>query len=531
MLNVLLIDDEIAALERISSMNIWDEGIYSIIGTASNGVDALAFFSGHDVDIIITDIEMPRMDGLELIRSLREGGSSIPIIILSCHESFDFARQAMSLGVDDYLIKDFLEENALRTALSRIVPIPVNTIRNPPVGEYNSDSHAEHEINILLKTIVNERDINQNKIIEKLSRLVAPSPFSLYLIHVDSYREQNMTSSQTCEYLSKIIRKCSEIFFPVNKPEIIIALDSGDYLIFHQSGPNLREMNIPEYLHNIIQTSLQNRKISLTIVWNQLLNDVSEIADEIDNVRALARFRPFIGKGRVILKEHVNVIAYIDSRALEENIRKLHGYGREGSVRSILSLIGTLYRQYLPGMIQYNYIQYLNSHVLTVLLQLIDKESFDLQDLYTKRYLPIQELNTLETTEEIFKWFEGKFKRIQTVLEENEIPLVSNARVQKALELISKEYRNSTMSLDLIADRIGIHKVYLSRVFKDEVGTSCYEFLQQFRIRKAQSMLKAGQMKIYEIAELTGFHNYDQFCIAFKKHTNVSPSVFRKEYR
>ena len=87
------------------------------------------------------------------------------------------------------------------------------------------------------------------------------------------------------------------------------------------------------------------------------------------------------------------------------------------------------------------------------------------------------------------------------------------------------------MSLDLIADRIGIHKVYLSRVFKDEVGTSCYEFLQQFRIRKAQSMLKTGQMKIYEIAELTGFHNYDQFCIAFKKHTNVSPSVFRKEYR
>ncbi len=529
-MRVLLVDDERAALERLTMMHLWDEEPFTLVGAAKNGIEALKILDENIVDILITDIEMPRMNGLELIRQVRERGDTVHIIILSCHESFDYARKAMVLGVDDYLIKDFLEEDALRETLQRVSIVWKENLKLQELGEKRvRTSVREDSLSYVVKSLIDTRDDHFQ---QQLTVSVPPDSICfMCIVHVDSFREQKLSHEESISY----IRDLFDIGIQKQRLKLshisVIGLGEGDYLLWSIVEEESPSKSISYDLQQLITYSVNQRGVSLTISWDRLYSLQEDIIAAYDRLKAIARYRPYLGNARVIIPVHIQAISYIDSASLEYKIKELHRCGIRGDVSAVIPLIRKLYRQYLPGMIQFNYLQYLNSHVLTVLLQIIDTEGFNLQELFGKQYLPIQELNELDTALAISEWFERKFRRIQTIMDENQLPKVHNKRVQRILELIQSSYQDPLLTLGSIAKEIGVHKGYLSRVFKEETGFCCYEYLQQFRIRKAKRLLREESLKIYEIAEATGFHTYDQFCIVFKKSEGMSPTVYKESYR
>lgn len=518
-MDVIVVEDEIVALERIRDMQLWKDDEYHLIGTSRNGVQALRLLESREADVLITDIEMPKMNGLELIEAVRERGYDLHVVILSCHESFDYARRAMRLGVDDYLIKDFLEEEALMAALKKAKS--AKRVRKAAAAERRPSNIAEdpRAEELISMTIAGD------PLLEDYLREHTADDESLFLsiFHIDCYLEQRCSTYESKEYLLQLLLEnlgpgCAAGY-----------LDKGDFLVLALQD-SLSSVD-QALLQQTIEASKETRGISLTVAWERSYELPVSLSDAFSRLKILLSYRPYLGNGRVIMPVHVGSVSYIDALSLEQQIQLLHRLGRQRRPASIIPVLRELYHQYLPGMLQFNYLQFLNSHVLTVLLRLIDLEGYDLYDLYERRYLPLRELNSLDTAEEMFQWFERKFRRLESRVEQESVPVVHNERVQRALDIILKGFRDSTLSLESIAETVGVHKGYLSRVFKEETGCSCYEYLQKYRIRLAERMLADQNLKVYEIAEQTGFHSYDQFCTVFKKHAGVSPSVFRKEQR
>ena len=149
-LTVLLVDDELPILDRLKKMP-WEEHGYKIIGECRNGIDALDFYRSSKPHIIITDITMPRLDGIELSKILKEENAEIEIILLTCHSEFEYAKSALIIGVRDYLVKGIYRVEDLFAALGRcrsnILTSKINS------ENHNTDTMKRFEIKKALEYI------------------------------------------------------------------------------------------------------------------------------------------------------------------------------------------------------------------------------------------------------------------------------------------------------------------------------------------------------------------------------------------
>jgi two-component system, response regulator YesN len=525
-MNVVIVDDELTAVAQISSMDLWDDASYTLIGTAKNGKEGLSLLQRYAVDILITDIEMPVMDGLKLIEEVRSRGYPVDVIILSCHESFTYARAAMLLGVEDYLIKDFLEEQTLRAALERVRSIRGRRTARASADPAAAGRRSDPGFAGLIDGMIASRDPE----LERRAAALIPEGCKVLLcmIHTDGYQEQRHTAGDLLRVVNRTVtEECPSPGVP--RREQLTCLDHGDSLYISYVQGSTTGEQIAVWLQQVITNAQKLWGLSLTIAWERLYRCDESLLSGYDACSVLLRYRPFLGNGRLILPSHMQSISYIDADSLSGHIRELHRLGKTGCPDEIIPLIRRLYSRCLPGMLQLNYLKFLNSHVLAVLLQLIDAEGFDLEQLFGRSYLPLHELDLLDTADAMCLWFERKFRRIGTRQEALSLPEVSNIRVRGALEIIKRDYSDCSLDLETIAGETGVHKGYLSRVFKEETGSSCYDFLQHYRVQRAQSLLKGTVLKVYEIAERTGFHSYDQFCVVFRKCVGVSPTHYRKK--
>ena len=125
MYNVMLVDDEIYMLNGLKHIINWEAYGFEIVGTASNGLKALELSKTLDIDIILTDVKMPKMNGLELIHALKEAKPHIKFIILSGYNDFDYVKEALQLGIENYLLKPINEEELLQTLINIVKKIEV----------------------------------------------------------------------------------------------------------------------------------------------------------------------------------------------------------------------------------------------------------------------------------------------------------------------------------------------------------------------------------------------------------------------
>ena len=523
MINVLIVEDEKAAIERITNMKVWHKSNFRICGTASNGREALTKYKETRPDIIITDIEMPVMNGLDFLAEVRKKDNSTKVIILSCYESFAYAKRAIQLGVEDYLIKDFLEEKTLYSALLNANRVKIDDgPAGVPVREKKQSRNLSVEINSELFELLEEHDDSiLDDLIERYSSF---DEYRLLYIHIDRFNEGTSRGTSNIKEISESI--VGEL--KLNFVSLLSYMGQGNYtvLLFLEKG----EGNSPlvlETASNIIQQVKQKHQTSLTISLGKLFISMDKIDDEYSNVQNLIKYRVFLGRGKVILPESIENLIFLDPVILEKKISTLRDAIIQDDEDTFFYHLRQLYERDMAGMIQYNYIEYVNSNLISILLNFINKKRINEFENFTGDKLDLQELRKLETIREMHEWFRKKFKEAFELAREAEEKISDNVIVREILSIVRGEYQND-LSVESIADRLGIHRVYLNRLFKRETGSTCYDYIQRFRIEKAKQLLMTETRKIAEVAKLCGFRNYDQFCVAFKRITGETPTNFRK---
>lgn len=496
---ILIVDDESPSRELIKMNLDWKTLGYGPLLEARNGREALAMYKMHKPYLVITDIQMPIMDGLELIRAIRQTDMEARIAILSCHESFSYAREALKMGVIDYLIKDQVTEEALINLLSTAEgwryqpPTPLDT--QIALHEALGDTGPSPEALEALKTSLG----SQMCYFICAVRMEGPlSPEK----HGDIYRRLAV--------------------FPGIQ---IGVLSEGLYILCQIE----RSVSVTRQIRERAETTCAVREAlaflpgPLTMGISRVKRKPQELSEAVEEARHAMNSFVFLGKGRNLYYE--DACRQADAKQLQvldqsiNAIRQALGR-RDGLLLS--GLIAKLYKTELCGMLQYNYLKHINAVLLGILTQTCDENDVAYSRVFASDIISLETLEAMDSIEEICSWYQTRFSCICEALQVDYGP-----RLTGILHYIDENYCEN-ISLGMLAHAFGINKAYLAKIFKAKTGISVNEHIRRLRMERAKALLNQPDARVGEVGDALGFHNPQTFYNLFKRYTGKSPSEYKE---
>ncbi len=527
MFKVLVVDDEKFAREKMKYLIDWEETEFEIVDYAKNGKEALAKYHELKPDLIITDILMPIMDGIELISKIREQDGKQKFIILSCHEDFRYAKQAIKMGVVDYLVKDIVNAEELYSVLKKVT---LELAKDPEPRlikeslDINNQTNLQHKTAILKRLIferVNKEEYE--KIIKEQDFAIDVNQFSVMLLRIN---EEPYVGNDN--ELRIVIKSILDQFYGgeciYNEKREFIILFNLPYT--HSGYVYISESyEIANHIKSFLLRDKNYRALISIYHMKVTMENLSKVYQEL--VESI-KHSLFIGVGEVVFTN--TALPKVNPNApklLKEALEKLNLYLQDYKEEKVIETLKAIYEDRAAGFMEYNYVKHVNSQILNVLIENIKKCEIQYRDVFDVDYIPIDQLMQLDTVKEMIEWFCRIFSRVIRKCKEKQT-MSYGKRVNDAIKYINQYYFES-INLSSISECIGVHKVYLCRLFKEETGYNLTDYVTKTRIEKAIEMMQQTQLKLYEIGEKVGFTDARQFSTSFKKVVGISPTEYRDQ--
>lgn len=514
MYKVLIVDDEFPARELLKMAVNWEEAGYEIVGEAKNGQEAYECCQRKKPDLIITDIQMPVMDGIELIRKIKEENPKQKFVILSCHESFQYAKMAIRLGVSDYLLKDSYTSEELYLLLRSMADEKARAVQ--PEGP--EQSYAE-KMSDLLKGAVE----GQKRQMGELKEQFFLNGYSYYLaLLLESVEEEPESDTEETKRSTMEILKMVEDVVTCRVSENKICVLG-------------RLLSSPSFLQNFqrrYDSVVRLKSLLESRTWYKMSMGVSQVFQEGDLFqkhyqeagRALD-YMVFKGREKIVFFENINQKREVGIlEKLSDNFRKLQEAAECRKKDEIRVILRRIYEKDIEGMMQCNYLYYINSLLFGYVTYLVTRYNISLEQFYEEGAFSITRLNDMESC---VRMEECMYQKILFILDYLEHEVNYSPIIRQAISYLEENF-SSDISIENVADTIGINKSYLSRTFKAEVGRNISVYLNELRISKAISMMEKREYKTTDIVYAVGYNSTQNYYHAFKQVMGVTPKEYRK---
>jgi two-component system response regulator YesN len=514
LLKVLIVDDEIIIRNGIFRIIQWDKLGIEKVFTASCGKKALEIASAEKPDIMLTDICMPEMDGLEMTKLMLEMLPKLKVIVLTGYDDFKYAQKSCSLGVKDFILKPVDENN-----LTKCIKLQVENIKE------EMQSMLSDNILSRKKLIESQREIEKS-----LLELTEKSTNQLESLEIS----EKLVFEDDCDYQVALI-----------KPRI--PCDS----VWSQHK-NFLLISIKSFIIDMIDSkncgwTFQNRDGDIIIIF-YVCNKYEDTREQISKLQEIinVEFEVALNVGVGSVVSSMSEITF--SYNLASDNCKQYDLGNDKGISSIVQETFTnstnkllYYKEKVLENINdpEKTKKYLKSYINEVRItsendkRIAEQKFYDLAAAFYWEYL--------RTTGNPA---DGRLETLITTLQSNDIEncsaftemfvmklLYSNKKQMHEIVEAATEYINQHFSEDLtvftLAEQFHVARNYFSRLFKKEMGEGCNEYITRKRIEKAKQFLADSRIKTYEIAEQIGYHDTNYFSLAFKKNTGLSPKEFR----
>jgi two-component system response regulator YesN len=515
------VDDEFLVRMGLKSTVDWESNGFQLIGEAKNAKEAIELFQLYNPHIVLTDISMPGLTGLELIRKLKEYNPHLQSIILTHFEDFSYAQEAVGLGVVDYILKSNLNSERLLEVLKKA--------RKRISGSVDIDSSFDSSELISLKDLLISLDLPK---VERETLLLNYSsffPYQFFLVFtfrintnlsdqvfLDDIKKQALEKiiSQSMFALSYTVKYCIEgnkIYFLVNFENSVEGGNLDKKILQHfqtLAGTIKKYLNlyilsgassIGESLEGVKRLVYEsNRSVEVAFFLNHHFAQFSEALDlplqelKLDAISILHLMQS---------EEHSQVIKSVGN--ILENAKKSFDYT---GLYEIFTQSLDIVRDYADWCL----IERKENSIIASLLE------------YHNFY-------SLYDYEAVRTYLVNVFSQALTIKPEqaNENPSEKYSYIiQRAIKYIGKNYYEN-ISLSNVASHVEVSRSYLSFLFKHELGVNFSSFLAETRINQAKNLLSQTNMKIYEIAEDVGFDSPYYFSKVFKEVSGLTCKEFR----
>jgi two-component system response regulator YesN len=516
-LKVILIEDEPDSLDgmktAVESIQEYEFELY----TSGHADEALQLIEAERPDLIVTDIMLPGMTGLDLAERIVEPGYQPQVIVVSGYNDFEYARRSIRIGAADYLLKpyrtdEFVEK--IRRSMSRIQEDNARKLefRNQlSYAEIGTRSmRDEYLVDLCLKPTVLEEHLYHRLRLWGLEWL-ADGSYSVILMDTKGYPEgkpPGRDSALQTFAIGNIVREAMEEILPSilfkdpkhrwvlimgsEDTEAMVSLLNGHVTRFHKIdlaiGRSSRKSAF-EQIHTAYQEALTAFRI-------HSISADSESAEQLrEEQTGEASWSPEL------------MSAYIGSSD-QDMIRQ----GVRGFLLDVLRRDATESREDITrGVLHY---------ISLIHLELSKSMTSELEEIPITVWEKIDACQTLEEYEAVL----GQY--LVDLSKDNSAPR-TNSIIERALRLIGERFADENLTLSLLAMELSIHPVWLSQSFKKETGKTYLDYVTDTRIESAKQLLRGTSQKIYEIAENVGYRDLQHFGHLFKKRTGQTPKEFR----
>lgn len=497
MLTILIVDDEKLERRGIRFLLEQREDEFELL-EAPNGKAAYDILKKKSVDILFTDIKMPYMDGIELVGKARKLNPQIEMVIFSGYGEFEYARQAMRAGVENYVLKP-VDPKEFHATLDKILQ---NIQEKRKQDQKNRESQNFYEQYFLGKYIY----LGNQEFLKKHSDKVDLAGWNKIqgLILIES--EDNFFEESEEEFIKELSKEVDQKLIFLNqgqRQELCVLCSSCDQTVLAQHISNWMNWTFGEKFY---------------VAAGHPVTDFNELPAAFQNLELLMENKFYQKDTRLFLPgktlEEVSSGQFLDDllKRMIENIQMDDLMHLWEHFRILQSSIENLSRYSLI------YTKFMFSNLVKEFYVHLDMEGKKLEHV-------IQQVYEFQSVQEVMVLIKSLITDMEQRMEER--GSVSRNEVSRAKSYIYEHY-NENLSVEVLADLVYLSPGYFSYIFKKETGENVSRFIRAYRMEKAKELLTGTNKKIVQICEETGFSNVSYFCKSFREYCGCSPEQYRK---
>lgn len=533
MIKVLIIDDEPIIREGLIKTINWRHLQCEVIGETDNGIDAIDKMNELQPDIIITDIMMPGLSGLEMTKYIKENHPNVKIIFLTGYNDFNFAQQAIKLGAFDFVVKPTNTkdlENVITKAREQIV-------------SSNRELNRQEEIRLKLEESL---PVLRDKFITDFlfSKILSPDQiqkkmqffdlkidnFVILAFQIDNYQELEDNNEQEEHYfymmslekiISDVLNRCKIKRLCCTHYDIIITIFQ---LEIEESDDLLKTsiISIAEEIRNKVENGYE---FTVTVGISSFYKDFIDLKKAYNETVACLENRFYIGTNSTI---HIDDLFTTECSYCKHEIETqiLMKAIKSGNTQKVLEELDTV-TSILHGYHNKQLVRNICIEIIVGCSRIYCDIYGSMEDLFAQGEIPFDRIMSCETALELFAILR---KMMNCVVDGINVLQNSQTRkvITKALNYIGEKIAGD-ISLNDVAGYVYMSPWYFSKLFKKETKETFSEYILKIRIEKAKQLIRERiELKSYEIAELVGFNDSRYFGQIFKKFTGMTPTEYRE---
>ena len=523
MKKVIIADDEQHICRLINALIDWNAFGLEVSGFAHDGDSAYEMCREKSPDFLITDIRMPGLGGIDLIKKIYETLPDIKVIVITGYSHFSYAHQALRYNVVDYLLKPIQKEE-LEQALEKGLSMMKKEESILKRGNMAMKSMQDIKDN-LLTLLLNKRDV----FLEEYHLKFSGNTWQLLQIDFVLSSDENTPSVQ--EFLNEKIKNVVVEELKQEKVEILTALVDNNFYCLLNGDRNILEQTdtkIMQVRNKLLVINDILQKINFTIGISSFCGKINQVHDCVNECHTCINQKIVKGKNKIIRYDSIPVIEQEASFFVDENFRKTFlKLIAEGDGEEISAQINEL------STLLYRYSGKIDGNVVLEVYDMLVKMFFKAIQVFNFKDFQEFTQDNLLAHSHCFYSISGAFAYLGDVF----LLLLGRSKAEKEdkntrpirnAQLYIEEHYMEQITLEEIAKHVGLNETYLSSIFKKQVGKSLIDFLTYTRIQRAKELLLNREKSINEIAEEVGFNDAKYFTKRFKKFTGVSPNEYRK---
>ena len=525
MYKVLLVDDELLVRIGLKSMIDWEGLGFQIVGEAGSGEAAYEKYIALKPDVLITDIEMPRKDGLWLIRQIRKQDTAIEIIILTCHEQFDYVREAMTLSVSDYILKAEMEE----AEIVEMMLVKKKILDQRASSSIGSTSDTQlvtttqihnHLFGLLIKNTHSVEYVAEK--FEQFGYAVHDKKYCFLIMDFDTYLKDHMDKQRTfADVLASIMQIVIGRFNHVDIQ--CIAKQFGKTITYFLLAKHLDQHALSKLSDDLKQCILDYFHVKYKSTNTDICSTVLEVREHIDQLYYASDLLFYCELDQHLVPANTCVshaqgkldISTIYTKVICDH---LESGNIDGTMLTLQQIKHQLCRHYnSPTNTKLMLIHFIDDIIKQCNLYIDNGHEAFLD--FQKDLLEAADMN--ESMDIILDFI----TLMQQYIHESNVDN-ADLLIQKAIRYMEEHYHQK-IYLEDVAKTIGISKYYLSNLFKKVKGVNFSAYLNEYRVEQAKVLLKNPSLSTAEISERVGFGEPKYLSKLFKKYTGETISEHR----
>ncbi len=525
MIKVLIADDELHFRVFMETVVDWEALGFTVVGTAKNGAEAIQLVHDLEPDIIFLDINMPKMSGIQMAERLREERSEVTIIFITGYSEFEYARKALQLGVAEYILKPFSDEELL---------VVLNKIKLKYQKQLQEERQSDQERGYLQEWVwmnLIKRGNMKQGLLEKQMKSAGVELESQYcriaVVEMDRMYEK-WSDPEEMELLRfSIVNILEESVNVKGRHYILHETDSRILSVLNFDSKEAAEDFETQGYETVSRLMRQYFDFPVRVGIGKAADHIQKLKDSYQSALAalqsqFTRTDQWVICADDLAKEYEAAGFY----RVDTNERLMLAL-RKGNQDEIHNILLEIQEDMQKNQFSTDLTQTMLIGLLSVCLSYVTEIGGEIPGVFGKDFSPYQYIYLASSAEACFRYLEGVFQTAARYGRESKTTRTEEI-LGEILDIVQKQYQNPKLTVEGIAGMLYLHPSYIRRIFVKAMGRTLSEYIVSIRMKEASRLMLEEGCSVSEAGTKVGYPDPGYFSKCFKRYYHVAPSAYTK---